>query len=191
MKGKLKKINGEWMVEYVTTSYSGGRPKRLGGYTKKSEQKKLVFTPDGQRYLNFYSNYKDGDRVDFKQVMVNPMGREVDPNDLGQNHSGCVWFAKLINNDKEEQRQHIIEIMNSDEELGLYDESREIKLEDVFNDEKREGIKRVIHQHKVLQGLSLINPLHLQMTDNGHGEFPDGYKLTEKGIQYIIEELNK
>jgi hypothetical protein len=29
------------------------------------------------------------------------------------------------------------------------------------------------------------------MTDNGHGEFPDGYKLTEKGIQYIIEQLNK
>jgi hypothetical protein len=191
MKGELKKINGEWMVEYVTTSYSGGSPKRLGGYTKKSEQKKLVFTPDGQRYLNFFSNYKDGDRVDFKQVMVNPMGREVDPNDLGQNHSGCVWYAKLINNDKEEQRQHIIEIMNGDEELGLYDESQEIKVDDVFNDKKREGIKRVIHQHKVLQGLSLINPLHLQMTDNGHGEFPDGYKLTEKGIQYIIEQLNK
>ena len=29
------------------------------------------------------------------------------------------------------------------------------------------------------------------MTSNGHGEFPDGYKLTEKGIQYIIEQLNK
>jgi hypothetical protein len=26
---------------------------------------------------------------------------------------------------------------------------------------------------------------------DGHGEFPDGYKLTEKGIQYIIEQLNK
>ena len=68
---------------------------------------------------------------------------------------------------------------------------KEIKPEDVFNDEKREGVKRVIHQHKVLQGLSLINPLHLEMTSNGHGEFPDGYKLTEKGIQYIIEQLNK
>jgi hypothetical protein len=29
------------------------------------------------------------------------------------------------------------------------------------------------------------------MTSNGHGEFPDSYKLTEKGIQYIIEQLNK
>jgi hypothetical protein len=69
--------------------------------------------------------------------------------------------------------------------------AKEIKVEDVFNDEKREGVKRVINQHKVLKGLSLINPLHLQMTSNGHGEFPDGYKLTEKGVQYIIEQLNK
>jgi hypothetical protein len=93
--------------------------------------------------------------------------------------------------DKEEQKQHLIDMMRGDEELGLYDESREIKVEDIFNDEKREKVKRVILQHKVLQGLSLINPLHLRMTDNGHGEFPDGYKLTEKGIQYIIEKLNK
>ena len=94
---------------------------------------------------------------------------------------------------KKEQKQHLIDIMKSDEELGLYDEpnSKEIKLEDVFNDEKREGVKRVIHQHKVLEGLSLVNPVHLQMTSNGHGEFPDSYKLTEKGIQYIIEQLNK
>jgi len=90
-----------------------------------------------------------------------------------------------------EQKQHIINMMKSDEELGLYDESREIKLEDVFNDEKREGVKRVIQQHKILKSLSLVNPLHLQMTSNGHGEFPDGYKLTENGIQYIIEQLNK
>ena len=92
---------------------------------------------------------------------------------------------------KSEQKQHLIDIMKGDEELGLYNESREIKLEDVFNDEKREGVKKIIDQHKVLKNLSLVNPVHLQMTSNGHGEFPDGYKLTEKGIQYIIEQLNK
>jgi uncharacterized hydantoinase/oxoprolinase family protein len=92
---------------------------------------------------------------------------------------------------KSEQKQHLIDIMKGDEELGLYNESQEIKLEDVFNDEKREGVKRIIDQHKVLKNLSLVNPVHLQMTSNGYGEFPDGYKLTEKGIQYIIEQLNK
>jgi hypothetical protein len=91
---------------------------------------------------------------------------------------------------KSEQKQHLIDIMKGDEELELYNESREIKLEDVFNDEKREGVKKIIDQHKVLKNLSLVNPVHLQMTSNGHGEFPDGYKLTEKGIQYIIEQLN-
>jgi len=106
---------------------------------------------------------------------------------------------------KDEQKQHLIDMMKSDEELGLYDESREIKVEDIFNDEKRENIKKFIDEIKNpsepnqalkdaaerLKGLSLVNPAHLQMTSNGHGEFPDGYKLTEKGIQYIIEQLNK
>ena len=93
------------------------------------------------------------------------MGKEIksDENSPGYNHQ-----AKLVNN-----------------------LAKEIKVEDVFNDEKREGVKKVINQHKILKGLSLVNPLHLQMTSNGHGEFPDGYKLTEKGIQYIIEKLNK
>jgi hypothetical protein len=69
-------------------------------------------------------------------------------------------------------------------------EDKPYEIEDIFNDKKREKVKQVILQHKVLQGLSLVNPLHLQMTSNGHGEFPDGYKLTEKGIQYIIDQLN-
>jgi hypothetical protein len=94
-------------------------------------------------------------------------------------------------NDKDEQKQHLIDMIKSDEELGLYDESREIKIEDIFNDEKREGGKRVIQQHKVLKGLSLVNPIHLFRVSDGHGEFPDSYKLTEKGIQYIINQLYK
>ena len=49
---------------------------------------------------------------------------------------------------KEEQKQHLIDMMKSDEELGLYDESREIKIEDIFNDEKRENIKKFIDEIK-------------------------------------------
>jgi hypothetical protein len=146
--------------------------------------------PIGEEFLKWFVENPTCIKVEVVYGLFNPMGRQVDPNDLGQNHSKCVWKYKIITT-KEEQKQHLIDMMKSDEELGLYDESREIKFEDVFNDEKREGAKRVIHQHKVLQGLTLINPAHLQMTSNGHGEFPDGYKLTEKGIQYIIEQLNK
>jgi hypothetical protein len=59
------------------------------------------------------------------------------------------------------------------------------------SDEKREGVEKMINQHRVLKHLTLVNPRHLQMTSNGHGEFPDGYKLTDEGVQCIIDKLNK
>ena len=45
---------------------------------------------------------------------------------------------------KEEQKQHLVDIMKSDEELGLYEQ--EIKLEDIFNDEKKENLKKFIDE---------------------------------------------
>ena len=162
------------------------------GLVDRRDWKKILMTTDqelindgvhpiGEEFLKWFVENPTCIKVEVVYGLFNPMGRQVDPNDLGQNHSKCVWKYKIITT-KEEQKQHLIDMMKGDEELGLYD---------IFNDEKREGVKRVIHQHKVLKGLSLVNPLHLQMTSNGHGEFPDGYKLTEKGIQYIIEQLNK
>jgi hypothetical protein len=41
----------------------------------------------------------------------------------------------------------------------------------------------------ILKGLELVNPVHLRMVSNGHGEFPDGYKLTEQGVKYILEKI--
>ena len=197
MKGKLEKIGDKWFVRYVRSE--GGGSFRLPLHPNFVEMTDFVYIKNERFY--------DGDEIDFTEALVNPMGRDVDPNNLGQNHSLCKWYARPYLDEKEdlmmevpmaqypkdEQKQHLIDIMESDEELGLYDEYgvREIKFEDVFNDEKREKVKRVIHQHKILKGLSLVNPAHLEMTSNGHGEFPDGYKLTEKGIQYIIEQLNK
>ena len=162
------------------------------GLVDRRDWKKILMTTDpelikdgvhpiGEEFLQWFVENPTCIKVEVVYGLFNPMGRQVDPNDLGQNHSKCVWKYKIITT-KEEQKQHLIDMMKGDEELGMYD---------IFNDEKREGVKRVIQQHKVLKGLSLVNPLHLQMTSNGHGEFPDGYKLTEKGIQYIIEQLNK
>ena len=162
------------------------------GLVDRRDWKKILMTTDpelikdgvhpiGEDFLQWFVKNPTCIKVEVVYGLFNPMGRQVDPNDLGQNHSKCVWKYKIITT-KEEQKQHLIDMMKGDEELGMYD---------IFNDEKREGVKRVIQQHKVLKGLSLVNPLHLQMTSNGHGEFPDGYKLTEKGIQYIIEQLNK
>ena len=39
---------------------------------------------------------------------------------------------------KEQQKKHIIDMMDKDKELGLYD---------IFNDEKRQGVKDLIDKH--------------------------------------------
>jgi hypothetical protein len=179
MKGRLKKINDKWVVEYTGVSYKGGNPKQLGSYTKKVEKKTLPLHPNFVTMTDYVwvkgIKVYDGDVVKFTEVLVNPMGREVDPKDLSQNHSKCVWYVRPYLDEKEEpkkvlteedifnqkdidavtdyinkeqQKQHLIDIMESDEELGLYDESREIKLEDIFNDEKRENIKKFIDEIK-------------------------------------------
>ena len=250
MKGKLKKIENKWFVEYSKWNYSGGNPKVLGSYSKKKQVKTFPLHPNFITMTDYVwirgIKVYDGDEVEFIEVLVNPMGREMDPNDLGQNQSKCVWYAKPYLDEKEEQKQHLVDMMISDEELKLYDEElepyenylkrlkerrtednykysdedfekydeyikdcwkgnmsvykclefmyfaeKEIKVEDVFNDDKKEEVVKVIQQHKVLSDLTLVNPSHLKMTSDGYGEFPDGYKLTEKGIQYIIEQLNK
>lgn len=42
---------------------------------------------------------------------------------------------------------------------------------------------------EILAKLQLVNPSHLKMTIDGYGEFPDSYKLTEKGVDHIIEQF--
>jgi hypothetical protein len=206
MKGKIYKSKDGWVINYTDVKYTGGNSKVLGNYNRRISISSVPLHPDDVKTFDKLPQYtpEDGTKVRFKKVKLNPMGREVDPMNLTQNQSGCVWYGKLIPEveDKEEQKQHLIDIMKGDEELGLYDdtdtsewgiydEPREIKVEDIFNDEKREKVKRVILQHKTLKDIELLNPIHLTLSSDGHGEFPDGYKLTEKGIQYIIEQLNK
>jgi hypothetical protein len=187
-----KFVRDEYITDGIEVIKATPKLVNAQGLVDRRDWKKILMTTDpelikdgvypiGEEFLKWFVENPTCFKVEVVYGLFNPMGRQVDPNDLGQNHSKCVWKYKIITT-KEEQKQHIVDMMKGDEELGLYD---------IFNDEKREGVKRVIHQHKVLKGLSLVNPLHLQMTSNGHGEFPDGYKLTEKGIQYIIEQLNK
>ena len=187
-----KFVRDEYITDGIEVMKATPKLVDAQGLVDRRDWKKILMTTDpelikdgvhpiGEDFLQWFVKNPTCIKVEVVYGLFNPMGRQVDPNDLGQNHSKCVWKYKIITT-KEEQKQHLIDMMKGDEELELYD---------IFNDEKREGVKKVIHQHKVLKGLSLVNPLHLQMTSNGHGEFPDGYKLTEKGIQYIIEQLNK
>ena len=187
-----KFVRDEYITDGIEVMKATPKLVDAQGLVDRRDWKKILMTTDpelikdgvhpiGEDFLKWFVENPTCVKVEVVYGLFNPMGRQVDPNDLGQNHSKCVWKYKIITT-KEEQKQHLIDMMKGDEELGLYD---------IFNDEKREGVRRIIHQHKALKGLSLVNPAHLQMTSNGHGEFPDGYKLTEKGIQYIIEQLNK
>ena len=96
------------------------------------------------------------------------MGREVDPNSLGQNKSGCVWYAELNYGEdgvKDEQKQHLIDIMESDEELGLYDETIDsIKLEEVLGSShcRYSVIENKLailyrNQEKILSAIKILN----------------------------------
>jgi len=42
-----------------------------------------------------------------------------------------------------------------------------------------------------LEKLELVDPLHIKLIKDGHGEFPDTYKLTIEGIKKLIEIYEK
>lgn len=42
---------------------------------------------------------------------------------------------------------------------------------------------------KCLSNITFIEPLHISLSENSHTHFPNSYILTEKGINYIIEQL--
>ena len=53
-------------------------------------------------------------------------------------------------------------------------------------EDKKYTLEKVINELKEIQ---LVNPYHMEMESNGHGEFPDSYKLTEEGAQRLKETL--
>jgi hypothetical protein len=120
--------------------------------------------PIGEDFLKWFVENPTCIKVEVVYGLFNPMGRQVDPNDLGQNHSKCVWKYKIITT-KEEQKQHLIDMMKGDEELGLYDE----KIEDIELEEVRgsshcqfsvvENKLAIIYRNqlKILQAIKMLN----------------------------------
>jgi hypothetical protein len=169
MKGKIYKSNDGWVIDYTDVKYTGGNSKVLGSYDRRISTSSVPLHPDDVKTFDKLPQYtpEDGTKVKFKKVKLNPMGREVDPMNLTQNQSGCVWYGKLIPKveDKEEQKQHLIDIMKGDEELGLYDETIDsIKLEEVLG--SKHCLYSVIenklsilyrNQEKILSAIKMLN----------------------------------
>jgi DNA-binding PadR family transcriptional regulator len=41
-----------------------------------------------------------------------------------------------------------------------------------------------------LTEIKLVNPYHMEMESNGHGEFPDSYKLNKKGVEALEKAMD-
>ena len=73
----------------------------------QNSYKKVILTTDlelikngvqaiDDEFLEWFVNNSSCDEVEVVYGLFNPMGRQVDPNDLGQNHSQCIWKYKII-----------------------------------------------------------------------------------------------
>jgi len=69
--------------------------------------KKIILTTDqdliadnvqaiDDEFLEWFVNNPSCESVETIYGLFNPMGRQVDPNNLGQNHSQCIWKHKII-----------------------------------------------------------------------------------------------
>ena len=80
---------------------------------------------------------------------------------------------------KEEQKQHLIDIIEKDEELGLYD---------IFNEEKRQGVKELIDKHKLEEASWKFNPLKKLDGEFLRHAFKEGAKWQQER-SYSREEI--
>lgn len=94
IKGVVKKDNDgkELIVQYININ----------------QTKELKINPRNEK------NLKEGLVVDFEEIKINPMGRKVDPMNLAQNQSSCIWVAdiKQTYEDKDEYKEIYSEIEN-------------------------------------------------------------------------------
>jgi hypothetical protein len=44
---------------------------------------------------------------------------------------------------------------------------------------------------KALLDIVLVNPAHISLLKSGYGQFPDTFELTEKGVDYVLEQFKK
>jgi len=77
--------------------------------------KKIILTTDKDldgvqaipdEFLEWFCKNPSCDEVEIIYGLFNPMGRQVDPNNVSQNHSQCIWKYKIII-PKEEPKQRL------------------------------------------------------------------------------------
>ena len=86
---------------------------------------------------------------------------------------------------KEQQKKHLIDMMKKDEELGLYD---------IFNDEKRQGVKELIDKHKQDDENYLdsfgVTKTQFEVYRNFNKQETLGLKVSEETVYYQVLIVN-
>ena len=86
------------------------------GLINRRDWNKIIITTDqelikdgvhsiGEEFLKWFVENPTCIKVEVVYGLFNPMGRQVDPNDLGQNHSKCIWKYKIITSKEEPKLQ--------------------------------------------------------------------------------------
>jgi hypothetical protein len=189
---------GDWGLDLCEDLGLKYQPFKVDRATLKyanQECKKIILTTDptliadgvqsiDDEFLQWFVKNPSCEKVETICGLFNPMGRQVDPNNLGQNHSQCIWKHKIIipqeepkqhlefiNSNieefegklkefKQEQKQYLIDIMRGDEELGLYNElynePKQETLEEAAENNYPEGDVWTIEQ-ALIRRLAFIN----------------------------------
>jgi len=100
--------------------------------------RKIILTTDKQliaagvqaiddEFLEWFVKNPNCEKVETIYGLFNPMGRQVEPNNLGQNHSKCVWKYKIII--PKEEPKHPRVLSENGNELFFDEEGKLIKEE--------------------------------------------------------------
>ena len=127
-------------------------------------------------------NFYCGDEVDYDDKCLEQCDRCVD--------ATGVDYGYL----PEDSKQNIIDMMKGDEELGLYDE---IQPEQIWNEEKKKGVKEFIDKHKQEYMITKIMQMDAEMAydslpkqtlhNTDHNKFKD-FSIAKKET---LEEVAK
>jgi len=111
--------------------------KAIINYTKEEHFGKIILTTD-QDLIKDGVQAIDDEFLEWFVSKANDSGKPIDIVEVVNDIPYKPYPYEIII-PKEEQKQNLIDMMQKDEELGLYD---------IFNDEKRQGVKDLIDKHK-------------------------------------------
>jgi hypothetical protein len=182
IKDDIQAIDDEFLEWFVSKANDSGKPidivevKQIFGigrvYTAyeiiipKEEPKQETLEEVAEKYSEEFFNR---DEISMRNSKVSYI-------------AGAKWQAKQDKQEVQDLKSRLDFVHESSAKAIELIEALQLQTEGMYNED-------TIRQ--VLSKLTLVNPVDLRMTSNGHGEFPDGYKLTEKGIDCIVEQLKK